>query len=156
MEPSSWQRREKSVATTPGHVCSPSCRPCTYEMTQHYEANCPSILGVHVTADLKSGPLSAQPHSRPTQRLSAGEAGALLAFRSCSLFAVVSPKMALLCEENKPWKPRGKRSFHAGEIKFRGDIKPEPPNRRDRSGSRHLKRWRHGFQYLIPRLDVGI
>lgn len=58
----------------------------------------------------------------------------LLSIQVLQLLCLSAQHMVLLYEENKPCKPRGKRSFHTGEIKFREDVKPEPPNRQDRSG----------------------
>lgn len=79
----------------------------------------------------------------------------LVSIQILQLLCRRAQQIAFLYEENKPWKPCGKRSFHTGEIKFHGDIKSEPPNRHDRSGNHHQKRWNPGFRHPIPELVLG-
>lgn len=108
-------------------------------MARYHEANCSLILGAHVTADCKGQEKntavrclpSQVPHPEPQRWGSRG----LVSIQVLQPLCHGSQQMALLYEENEPWKPPGKGSSHAGEVKFCGDIKPEPPNRRDRSGN---------------------
>lgn len=143
MEPSSWQQKEQSVA--PEWFCSLSlagssnslclqaafaCRRAmkwhnTMRQTAHLFWECMSPQTLR--AGRRTRAVHRLPSRLPTQSLTTGEAGGLVSFQVLQPLCRSAQQMALLYEENKCWKSHSKGSFHTGEIKFCGDIKPELP-----------------------------
>lgn len=128
-------------------------RPNTMRQTAHlfWECTTPRILRVGRRTQVVHCLPPQVTNPKPQRWGSRG----LVSIQDLQVLCRGTQQMALLYEENRPWKSHGKRSFHTGEIKFCGDIKPEPPNRHDRSGNHHRKRWNPGFRHPNPGLVLG-